>query len=198
MDKYQGWNVAVDGTSGWFCKGCGHALSWDETLTVGRTVNNCSICNTVWTPEKMGVKILEKDIRFFDNQNVYETLWFHASKKENWLEEVLNTFDVPVVHLGSYDAAIARVEDYKHSASVVGNEDVSVDWFIHEVRILPSAYIYRRIIEDVDKVFPRTVEELLNEKGADIVRYVNAWENQGSVSLIANPNVLKLFKTVKI
>lgn len=193
MDIYQGWNIATNSMSGWFCKTCGYSLSWEEAKNVGRSANQkCVCCNEKISVDMLGVKVLENDTRFFDIKNVYDSIWYHASKKNDWLDSVLDFNDPSVVHLGSLDAALARKEDYEYSNNLV-NSETKDDWFLYEVRILPEAYVSNRVWEDADKSFPRTVDELLASKYAvDIVRYVNFWECPGSISLLANPRCLKL------
>lgn len=188
MDIYQGWNIATNNTSGWFCKNCGYSLSWDETKHIGRSLTKCHICGDALMLPNMGLKVLEEDIRLFDIQNVYNTVWYHASKKENWLDNIISLQDPPVVHLGSRETALSRLNDYEYSNSLVKSYDTGDKWFLYSVKINSDSYVSNRVWEDADKDFPRTVDELLMSKYVfDIIRYVNFWERPGSISLLANP-----------
>jgi DNA-directed RNA polymerase subunit RPC12/RpoP len=193
VDIYQGWNIATEGNSGWFCKTCGYSLSWEDAEQVGRENYKCKFCNQKIVFKSLGLKVIEEDVKFFDINNVYNTSWYHASQKDNWLENILSYNNPSVVHLGSKNTALSRKKDYDNSNHLLDNSVEGSDWFLYEVKILPSASISKRVWEDVDKDFPRNVDELLESKYLfDIIRYVNFWERPGSISLLANPNFIKV------
>lgn len=144
----------------------------------------------------MIVKVVESSLPFFDDMKVRETVWFHASRKKDWLDKVLSSYDIPVIHLGTRETALARVADYKYVNNVINGGDE--DWFLYEVK-LGDGLLSPRVWQDEDKLFPYTVNELINSKmTADFVRYVNRYETPGQISLMANPKYVSLLRVSPI
>lgn len=191
------WNVAVDNRSGYACPSCGYQLTNKESILVGRNSSSVCSCGAKWQPKEMIVKVIEDSLSFFDDNHTRETIWFHASRKENWLEEVLSTYDTPVVHLGTRETALARVEDYRYADKVLDIEN-SDEWFLYEVR-LKDGMLSPRVWEDEDTAFPYTVDELIDSKmSSDFVRYVNRYETPGAISLLANPECVTVIRKTSI
>lgn len=191
------WNVAIDNRSGYACPSCGYQLSNEESVLVGRDDSTVCSCGAKWQPKEMVVKVTEASLPFFDDKHTRETIWFHASRKKNWLDEVLASYDIPVVHLGTREAALARVADYQYANNVLEQDD-NAEWFLYEVR-LQDGLLSPRVWEDVDTAFPYTVSELIDSKMAsDFVRYVNRYETPGTISLLANPECITVVRETSI
>lgn len=128
------------------------------------------------------VLVLPSCERFFIDEAVFKTQWHHSTHLKNWHTAVLTSPDKPTVHLGTHAAAEARARD---------NKDRPI-WEIRYrfvVKINKDATIDPEVHEDMDEWY-----ESWELYPYDITRYVNRFETPGSVSLLANPNVLTVVR----
>jgi len=146
----------------------------------------CQNCGEVTHIEDVICAVRESSAAFSRPDAVKEASWFHFSTKERWHEGVLNSPDNPVVHLGTEEAALDRGRHIGRSTKPM---------YIYEVRLNSDVVISNPMFLDEDSDQPRTIEEMGKKRDmtADGVnRYLNRYENAGSVSLMANPRAFEV------
>jgi hypothetical protein len=95
-----------------------------------------------------------------------------------------------VAHVGTKRSAIQRSIDLTRRSFIHDSP-----WFIHKLTIASFATVNNFVEYDLDDDAVRTVEELHANHFVDVVRYLNMYEDCGSVSLIVNPNLLMIVDT---
>jgi len=199
---YEGENpipLAPEGYSGARCPECLCFLTRDE-LREGQSGDsikcpNCNVTNNDRDYGDFNVALAAESAYLFDSDNVRAESWFHATQNKDWFNEVLESPDQPIVHVGSLDAAIAR-------AKSVSNGSSRYEFSIYELRIKPEAEITPTILVDADNLAPNFVTDFPDYDDPDddtedfpdtfsptaIGRYVNGFEDHGSVSLASVPS----------
>lgn len=137
-----------------------------------------------------GYRVTEKDRELIESRLAVKTRhWYHSTTHANW-EDVVKDSDVPV-HLGNEQAAFERASDH---IGQTGNRD----YFVYKVTINPFARIAKNICPDLNNSWSSTMEEFNgNTRGRDFVRYVNSYEDAGSVSLYGNPQMFTVVEVTK-
>ena len=115
-------------------------------------------------------------------------MWYHASTNPNWHEDVQNQEIAPVIHAGTHLAAWMRMK----------NMDSQKPVYLYLIRIKDEAEVSELLYDDQDDSadkstpnHPTNVEETKNGFETNkIMRYVNWWEEPGSVSIMATPSLL--------
>jgi predicted Zn-ribbon and HTH transcriptional regulator len=222
------YTIAPEGKSGTFCKECGYHLteeeSSDATLSFNRgNESACPNCDhRVPTYNGTadsgmagyGLSLLPESVKYADENYVRQTKWYHATIRENWHEGVLaneeekwkvsrirkGQDDAMLVHLGTLDAAKRRMADINEQNSFRKGKQ---EWFIHEVTLDADCEVSTTITPDEDSKAPEYAyqcvernDDVYSAKGA--TRYVNMYENPGSISLLANPKAFKVTKTINV
>lgn len=103
--------------------------------------------------------------------------WYHATTVENWESEVKKA-GIPV-HIGNSETAHQRASDTLQTG---------VTYYLYKMFLNPFASVAETICPDLCNDWSDTLETFNEVTGADFVRYVNTYENSGSVSLFGNPN----------
>jgi hypothetical protein len=103
--------------------------------------------------------------------------WYHATAVENWENEVKKAH-VPV-HIGNSETAHQRAADTLQTGAT---------YYLYKMVLNPFASISETICPDLGSGWSETVKSFSKIAKADFVRYVNNYENSGSVSLYGNPN----------
>lgn len=135
-----------------------------------------------------GYRVQEKYRKIVESKLASKTCyWYHSTTNKDWAEAIQNT-DIPV-HLGTEQAAFERAIE---KVSSTGEEK----YYLFKVKLKPFARIANNICPDLYDSWSETLEELKeNTKGRDFVRYVNSYEDSGSVSLYGNP---QMFDVVEV
>lgn len=103
--------------------------------------------------------------------------WYHSTRRADWDKDVKKSG--ATVHLGNLSAAHERAEhEY---------EGGDPEYTVYKVILNPFASISDVICPDLVNGWSETMDEFRKNTDADFVRYVNAAENVGTVSLIGNP-----------
>lgn len=183
--------VAPEGFSGWSCPSCKFTFSLALAAAVGRSEYDCPNCGDSVEATSLVVSVTSDSTVFFDKQAVKNARWFHATQKRNWMAELLeDDMELPLVHVGTELSAIFRSRDLRDC----GSHDVE-EWYVYELAIKSSAEIFDNIDWDENEDAPESVIHLLEDEkyGANkIVRYINSYEDPGSISLILDPRMVKV------
>jgi hypothetical protein len=181
--------IAPPGVSGAYCRSCNHYLTFPELVELTRKDNTCTACNATIHVDQIGVSFQYETVKLAENSDaVFEQTWFHATQKETWASTVLD--DGVVAHVGSRRSAIQRAIDLSRRLNRVDK-----DWVVHEIKVPQTASVSWGVEYDIDDDAVKTVEELKNNHNSDIVRYLNMYEDCGSISLITNPNIIRIISS---
>ncbi len=195
LETYKTWKIAPEGKSGWYCLSCNYSLTKEEAEKVDHGLDKCPSCSDRLDGDLMGVNLLKESIQFFDPKVVKQQSWFHATAREDWLPSLQNMEDAPLTHLGTLEAARTRGRDLREDK----HRQYDSDWYLYEVKLVPEAYIENNVYQDDNQEFPYYTSDLeSNRYGNGVIRYVNAYEDPGSVSLITDPQKLVLVKATKV
>lgn len=118
-----------------------------------------------------------------DPGNIAQTTWFHVAKSAEW-NEALGS----VIHVGTHQSAMDRSRD------IVLSDNYSLPLYLYEVTIHPLA-----AIDPV--VFPDMVEawnDVNQYRTGDVTRYINSYEDPGSISLLVNNEVAIMRKVAEV
>lgn len=137
-----------------------------------------------------GYRVTEKDRELIESRIAVKTrYWYHSTTHANW-EDLVKNSDVPV-HLGNEEAAFERAIEH---VGKTGNQD----YYLYKVTLNPFARIAKNICPDLNDTWSNTMEKFKGStKGRDFVRYVNSYEDGGSVSLYGNPNMFTVVGVTK-
>ena len=196
-ERFKAWELAPEGKSGWYCLDCGYDLTTDEAGMVDRGLDKCPQCSVKLKAETMGIKLLRSSIPLFDSAYAKKQTWFHATARADWLPSLQDMEDAPLTHLGSFNAAVTRGKDLRDDT----HRQYGEEWYLYEVSIEPTAYFENKVFNDDDQKFPYYIsdlEESSNRYGSGAIRYVNSFEEPGSVSLIINPQLLTVVKATRV
>ncbi|MBO3663878.1 hypothetical protein [Microbacterium stercoris] len=170
--------VAVPGALGITCA-AGH--SFPRPRTVARDGFDTCTCGQ---PPGPSIAVLRDDAWLVEDVNAAGTRqWWHAST-----QSALTLSGRQFVHLGSREAAADRANYLLHRAVHSGR---TIEVFLYSTRLRPDARVHLDVLveEPMAGSDHTHAESLLS--GADAVRYVNATEAPGSVSLVARAEALE-------
>lgn len=127
-----------------------------------------------------GYRVAEQDRKLVESRVAVKAQhWYHATAHDNW-DDVVKSGDFPI-HLGNEQAAFERTIEQVGST---GNSD----YYLYKVTINPFARVAKNICPDLNNSWSTTMDEFKdNTRGRDFVRYVNSYEDGGSVSLFGEP-----------
>lgn len=142
----------------------------------------CYGCGAKLYHHTVAVDIRPTSERFLDAANVKNSIWYHATYRKDWINDLLNGREgnsYPLVHLGTKEAAVTILSDrYIHRD----------DWiYFYSVRLAPTAVVDPMLYED-ENMWPNRTDNL--ESNANTFRYVNRYEATGSISLLMDPREL--------
>jgi hypothetical protein len=200
------WDVAPDQYTGARCYRC---RSWlPDTLDFHALEEyRCDECGTLrFAGEPSGIRL--DAVRFFDENEVRAADWFHVSTKPDWFESInaYDSADKPFVHVGSHTASVSRL-----LTLVAVKKDESVPLFMYRLRVKPDVPIAPSVYNDDDADAPATIREAhariaAMEQAPDemhtiyavdgINRYVNRFEDPGSVSLMLTGDMFEMLEVV--
>lgn len=128
-----------------------------------------------------GFRVLKAQERLLNSKfAVKSRFWYHSTTRENWEHDVKAAGIL--AHLGNEQTAHQRALDlYKDGFS-------QPHYYLYEILINPFASISDNISPDLADAWTGNKEDFKNLIGADVVRYVNTFENSGNVSLYGDPN----------
>jgi len=121
--------------------------------------------------------------KFFEKKAVKEAVWYHSTGDDQWIKGIDEHFEA---HVGTEAAAMDRAIAEHASHAGWGH-----DFYMFEVKLAKSARIAEEVIEDENK------SNLVKEK-ADVIRYINRWEDTASISLAVKTNKLEIVGMRKV
>lgn len=166
------------------CPRCETLLTVAQTISVQKWWPNvkCRECNNLLDIYSVKVDLLPSCERFLTDETVLKTQWHHSTYRKDWHNDVLNSPEYPIVHLGTYQAAEARARD-------IQDRPVWEMKYRFVVRLKKDATIDPEVLEDVDEW-----DDSAALYNYDVTRYVNRFESPGSVSLLAKPDAFTVIR----
>lgn len=177
------------------CPKCGEGITgrqasemlWAEYVS-------CKKCDTGFdlAEAKVQVKKGSPSYKFLRKEEVLKATWYHATSKENWIEEgyqeIEDFFDNGdskgegdfEVHVGTEAAAYDRA-----LSEYAGHDSRAEPFYLYEVRLDPSSSIANDIADDENS-------EVLEGSSDDVVRYVNRYEDMASISLAVKSSKIQI------
>lgn len=107
-----------------------------------------------------------------------DVTWYHATTHENWGTDIISSG--LSVHLGTKETAIALMKARKGSLKTPFAFD------LYEVTLDTASTVSNVVCPDLVTAWSSDSWELVELTGCDFVRYVNSYENAGSISLIGD------------
>lgn len=195
--------------AGAYCKFCGEFFDTEvaDDLTTEGWVD-CSECGQTCTKldKTIGFGVRGYDVALMRDPNeVYERVWYHTSKYKNWLSKVQEPDEkghIPLVHVGTEDASMYRAKHVSDKSWWRDDEDedgVAERGYIYEIRVKRGAPVAPEVMGDIDGRAPASTRD--TQEGFDtsgVTRYVNEFEHIGSVSLLANPEMLEVVSMKRV
>lgn len=137
-------------------------------------------CEKCFSMLLAGFRITEETaVLMEDEQEVLTRSWFHATEVADWADFVMDS--EKTVHLGTRETAVALLQGrYRQFPD-------SQPYFIYEVTLDSDSIISPVVCKDLVMSWESDVDCLKGNTNSDFVRYVNSYENAGSISLIGNP-----------
>jgi hypothetical protein len=193
VSNISNWKTAPEHKSGLFCVECKYALNEIEAYEIHRTLHTCPQCENVFAADTMGVRLRADNVQYFTDDIVKQTSWLHASTRKNWMQNLLDHPNQPLLHMGSLQSALSRARDKRDSTA----EGQSGDWVVYELQLIGDVEVEKNLVYDLEEYAPSTVKQLKQQgyKANTILRYVNFYEHPGSISLIANPNKVRVVRS---
>jgi predicted RNA-binding Zn-ribbon protein involved in translation (DUF1610 family) len=196
-----GWEIAPEGHTGYGCPFCGTFYTEEQRdAHQDSRSGECIECGNKFESGDALIGVTQEALPFFDDQNVRDSDWYHATVIDDWHGEVIRGIgdgsdegESAMVHLGTLQAALDRmkfVNDFQNSGQVL-------HWRVHKIRLEPNIPIHSVVIDD-DHAEPKTVyqaDDRDDYDGDGATRYVNRYESEGTISLTVNPNALDVIET---
>ncbi len=192
------------------CANCELGYTDKQMDTISRMLNlarpfKCVRCShTHNNVTDFAVWVRDDSAKFLNTQTVRDTLWYHGTHAANWHEAMVSGGDIfhhsygtgdIMVHIGTEQAARERVYHRKEQLKSRREADY-YSWCLFTLRIRPDAPILDELQKDWD-FFPETnnddsADEWFDFEPEGVTKYLNAFENPGSISLLANINALEI------
>lgn len=174
------------------CPSCFSVLSVEDAKTIidgelhdELNVVECDACGDVFTAETMEVNVAPKSAKLLDAGHAKDSEWFHISDSANWLNDVTGDEGfIPYIHAGTLQSALDRYEAHKGKTA-----------YLYKFRLADVTAIDSTIYDDrnawpEEVGFPCTLTDERTGDGVDCLRYLNRWEDPGSISILLDPRLI--------
>lgn len=152
----------------------------DELNTV-----ECDACGDVFTADTMEVNVAPQSRVLLDTEFAKSSEWFHISDSSNWLDEVTGDDGfIPYIHAGTLQSALDRYEAHK------GKTAYLYRFRLADLTVLDSTVYDDRNAWPEEVGFPRTLTDERTGEAVDCLRYLNRWEDPGSISILLDPQCI--------
>ena len=173
------WEISPEGSTGANCK-CGAYLTRSQTEELCYQATKCTVCqkriNNI--SELAAPSISHDSARFLEDEEIRKASWFHITTDPEWASNVSENAELPVVHVGTENAAQDRLtmiqDDLRYGDKV----------YMYEVKVKPDIDIIPEVRGDGNDFQAKTAVAREAEERGKITRYVNSWEDAGSISLL--------------
>jgi hypothetical protein len=168
--------------SGAYCPRCDYRFTLWEATGLLAPIWSCPVCALDW--RRLEVNFKQDALPLVEDDAARASTWFHATQRKGWLESAVSN-DFPV-HVGSEAAAIIRAIHTRHE--VEGST-----WWIYEMSVAKNTQIQSGVRDDAEHDWIGDLDDFEVEAGhgIDALRYLNRWEDTGSISLLIDPNFLQ-------
>lgn len=172
-----------------YCTHCSKVISKTNSYFTDKKSGKCDSCGrSLGGMFSTGAVLSRDSLKYFDDATVRATTWFHTTQNPDW-EASLEKADRSFIHLGTEKAAEDRCETLYR--------DPDSPTYLYELEIDQSATIHGGVYyEDPYQDNTPSLKSDPSEYGkvdfGGITRYVNEMEDTGSISLLANPKVLRV------
>lgn len=205
-----GWTVAPAGVGAFTCNHCGEYLSKRESNTLAShhfvTCSNCQQTVDLYVAHNLSID--HDSARHIDENNVRNDIWYHATKLENWMDELIegeaehrdfglgyyDNFDPEnvtiMVHVGTVDAALDRAGDSLNHEKA--------NFYVYALRLKEGVHIAPQILADENEACPSFVADCNGAYSEHVTRYVNTYESPGSISLLVNRTCIEIIDRITI
>lgn len=205
------------------CEGCGQAspLSGAEYRRLDAendAMMDCEHCDGSihFGPRAAAIRDVEDPA--LDDTRVNELSWYHSSTYGDWPSSyyernlraeftsarMVRLMGDPqryiagqldkALHVGTYEAAIENM--YRRMRN---QADQDSQFFLHRVRVnIPAGRVNAGHRDENNEPAAEISLTELHDLGLDAIRYLNAWEAPGCVSLAVHPKVLREVQTIKV
>jgi hypothetical protein len=187
------WEISPEGSTGANCK-CGAYLTRSQTEELCYQATKCTVCqkriNNI--SELAAPSISHDSKKFLDDDEVRKASWFHITTDPEWASNVSENAELPVVHVGTESAAQDRLtmiqDDIRYGDKV----------YMYEIKLKPEIDIFPEVHGDGNDFQPKTANDRDKEERGKVLRYVNSWEDAGSISLMIEGNMFSVANRTEI
>lgn len=177
-----------------YCTHCSKVISKKNSYFIDKKSGKCDSCgHFLGGMFSTGAVLSRESLKFFDSDTVRETTWFHTTQNPDW-ESSLSKDDRSFIHLGTEKAAEDRCETLYR--------DPDSPTYLYELEIDATATVHDGVYyeDPYQDNTPSLISDPAKYEKIDfdgITRYVNEMEDTGSISLLANPKMLRV-KSVRV
>ena len=211
------WRVAPLYYSGADCPICGSYFPVDDEVPNAGSMT-CRSCGQESAAGYMMSGIRYSELYLLDDEEVRNTDWYHITASPRWEHDILDYDfdDMPLVHLGSMDAAVARMNDLNYENGTPGRDDfyANIKFYCYKVRLGDDTPLSPYLAEDENELAPESIAQARGIMDASYspltnsffdsyemtgaTRYVNAVEGRGSISLIAHAKSFSILERIEL
>lgn len=177
-----------------YCTSCTKVISKHNSYFTNKKNSRCDNCgHSLAGIFTTGAVLSRESLTFFDDDTVRAAPWFHTTQNPDW-EASLSQTDRNFIHLGTEQAAEDRCKTLYN--------DPDSPTYLFELEIDPSANVHSGVYyedpyQDETPSLTSKPEDYSKIDFNGLTRYVNEMEDAGSISLLANPKILRV-KSVRV
>jgi len=173
----------LDNNHAYWCYTCFGPVRDVSTEAVFKA--ECGECGAVMhNSVDCGALLRRSEVLFFSDDEVRKNTWYHSSDSPDWAEAVQNG-TITAIHAGSLKAAEDRVTG-------LGRRNETT--WIYELRIKSTATVDPSIYNDD----PRHHESVYGENRSHVARYLNLFEDTGSISVLVDASQVEIVGRTKV
>lgn len=180
-----------EATSVFSCPKCGNWVDVEGDQRIRKSSSwHCIYCKEYLTRDYSYIAVNWESIPLMDEQTALYSTWYHATTRPDWYNGI--TMNNAVTHIGTYVAARHKFDGIYFTSS---------KW-LYKLRLKPDVLMHPDISDDLNcwptQVWDAPLVDLINAwhegeitpRGA--VRYVNRYEDPGSISILCDPSVIEV------
>jgi hypothetical protein len=206
-----GFKIAHPEDTGMRCPRCETPVSLKKWTRVGpQAASNgirCYLCkgneklrdsyDSYFAPDTAKMGVTADSAPLLDDTEAHAAVWFHATHKRNWFDEIQTIGDAQkgnlLVHVGMKATALARIKDALWDKRLHGPQT----YYLHEIRLKPEAVLHHSVLNDDNRWPPFSASFERTHGTVNAARYVNRWETPGSISMLVDATMIELTKTIE-